>query len=316
MRKTILFISTLIIIGATVVFSISADRESAKKEYAIAIHGGAGYFPESTPKEVIQLYEKSLNNVLEKGRQMLEAGSSALDVVESVVRMMEDDSLFNAGRGAVLNAEGVAELDASIMDGATKKAGAVAGVRIIKNPISAARKIMDETKHLLLIAGGAEKFAVSQNLDTVPNSYFVTWSRYKDLKKGTVGVVVLDRKGNLAAGTSTGGMSGKMPGRVGDSPIIGAGTFADNSTCAVSCTGWGEKFIINGVAISVSHLMEYRNFTLEEAVNFVFKNKLNEKDGGLIALDKNGNAVMKFNTKSMFRGYLSSDGVKEVKIWP
>lgn len=316
MRRFILFSSTLIIITATFIFSLVTKRDDGKKDYAIAVHGGAGYFDEKTPPEVVKLYEDALSAALDRGKKMLEEGTAAIDVAEAVVRMLEDDSLFNAGRGAVLNSEGVAELDASIMDGATKKAGAVAGVKIIKNPVTAARKIMDETKHLLLVAEGAEKFAVSKGLETVPNSYFVTWSRERDLRKGTVGVVVLDKKGNLAAATSTGGMGGKMPGRVGDSPIIGAGTYADNKTCAVSCTGWGEKFIVNGVAISVAHLMEYRNLSLEEAVNYVFKNNLKEKDGGLIALDKNGNAVMKFNTKSMFRGYVSSDGVKEVKIWP
>jgi len=268
--------------------------------------------------------------------------------VETVVRFMEDCPLFNAGKGAVLDENGKAELDAAIMDGMTGMAGAVAGVTTIKNPVTAARRVMERTSHVMLIGSGAEKFARAQKLEMVDPSYFITPERLEAWKKskvvqpvktnqltkpmqpvkpataapvkdktGTVGAVALDGKGNLAAATSTGGMMGKMTGRVGDSPIIGAGTYANNKTCAVSATGHGEFFIRNVVAYDISAMMEYRGMPIEEAAKVVIMEKLrNQKaDGGLIAVDKEGNVTMPFNTNAMFRGFIKSGGEKEIAIY-
>ena len=244
--------------------------------WVLVIHGGAGGpGPGVMPAEKEKQYTDSLNQALAIGSRILDAGGSSLDAVEAVIRFMENCPLFNAGKGAVYNADGIAELDASIMDGETGMAGAVTGVHVIKNPITAARRVMTATPHVLLMGEGAEEFAKSQGLDIVDPSYFKTKDRnaqYEKMKKekeqvkkeknehGTVGCVALDNKGNLAAGTSTGGMMMKMKGRIGDTPIIGAGTYANNATCAVSCTGHGEYFIRNSVAFDVSAMMELKGF--------------------------------------------------------
>lgn len=301
----------------------------ASGKYFVVIHGGAGNITKSNLADSSQYIEK-LKEVLKKASDTLAKGGTSLDAVEVGIRIMEDSPLFNAGKGAVFNDEGKNELDASIMNGSTLMAGAVAGVTTIKNPISAARKVMEKTKHVMLIGKGAEKFAKDQGLEIVDPSYFFDqkrWDQYlknkgkselknsNDTIHGTVGVVALDKYGNLAAGTSTGGLSNKKYGRVGDSPIIGAGTYANNKTCAVSCTGTGEYFIRNVVAYDMSALMEYKNYTVQQAAEYIINEKLKAQggDGGLIALDKNGNFTMTFNTEGMFRGYANSDG--EMKVF-
>jgi len=320
--------------------SPEASPTATLKPWTLVIHGGAGGPARgvlSPDRE--KAYLQKLDEALELGGGILARGGTSLDAVEAVVRFMEDCPLFNAGKGAVLNENGKAELDASIMDGLTGKAGAVAGVTIIKNPVTAARRVMDKTGHVMLAGTGAERFARAQKLDIVDPSYFITperlesWKKSKPVQpvkparpaaghketgtKGTVGAVALDSYGNLAAATSTGGLTGKMAGRVGDSPIIGAGTYANNKTCAVSATGHGEFFIRNVVAYDVSALMEYKGASVEEAARTVIMEKLKEQkaDGGLIAVDKNGNIAMPFNTNAMFRGYIRSGGEKETAIY-
>jgi beta-aspartyl-peptidase (threonine type) len=266
-----------------------------------------------------------LQTALKIGEEILSSGGSSLDAVEKVIRYLEDNPDFNAGRGAVLTSEGKAELDASIMDGKDLSCGAVSNVKTVKNPISLARKVMENSPHVLFTSEGAESFAKQMNLEMVENEYFITpvvrekfEQRKKTTendKKGTVGAVALDKLGNLAAGTSTGGMMLKMPGRVGDVPIIGAGTYADNRACAVSCTGKGEQYIRHAVAFNVSALMLYKKITLSEAVKEIFTERLRPNDGGIIAVDKDGNYIMHYNTKSMLRGVVNSEGVFEAKIW-
>jgi L-asparaginase / beta-aspartyl-peptidase len=322
--------------GQTGIQTKSLPDSAAPKEtqWLLVIHGGAGGPVKGTMQpQKEQEYLDALERVLQTGADILEKGGTSLDAVESCIRMLEDSPLFNAGKGAVLTEEGKAELDASIMDGATLKAGAVAGVTTIKNPISAARAVMDKTKHVMLIGQGAEKFAHEAGLEMVDPSYFITEERKEQLLKmkreqeksredkdgshGTVGAVALDTHGNLAAGTSTGGMTGKMKGRIGDSPIIGAGTYANNKTCAVSGTGQGEYFIRNVVAYDISALMEYKGMPLEKAANYVIREKIAAQKavGGLIALDKNGNIAMPFNTNAMFRGFIRSGGIRNVLIY-
>ena len=302
-----------------------------KPEYVLVIHGGAGNIKKEnmTPEKEAR-YIKKLSEVLEKGSKILENGGSALDAVEASIKIMENSPLFNSGKGAVFNADGKNELDASIMDGKTLNAGAVANVTIIKNPISAARKVMEESAHVLLIKEGAEEFAKQQGLEIVEPEYFFDQNRWNSLQKikkseageeplpdekhGTCGAVALDKFGNLAAGTSTGGMTNKKFGRVGDSPIIGAGTYANNKTCAVSATGHGEFFIRNVVAYDISALMEYKNMTLSNAANYVINEKLNAS-GGVIAVDNKGNIAMPFNTNGMYRGFINSNGEMDVKLY-
>lgn len=242
---------------------------------------------------------------------MLSAQANGLDVVVHCLTMLENDPRFNAGLGAVFNDQGEVELDASVMDGSTKMAGAVAGLKHIKNPAKLARAVMEETEHVLLIGEGAEAFATSKNHQFVDNQYFLIpkraaqYKRWKEMKKnGTVGVVVLDAKGNVYAGTSTGGMMGKKYGRVGDVPIIGAGTYADNNGAAVSCTGHGEYYIRNNVAFQVNARMQYQGLSLEESAHEVIFGVLNAEagNGGLIAIDAKGNATWTFNSSGMFRG--------------
>lgn len=303
----------------------------AQKPYAIAIHGGAGVMSrERMSQERQQEYLFHLDKALEIGEKILKEGRSSTDAVVLVVSYLEDCPLFNAGKGAVFTHKGNIELDASIMEGKTRNAGAIAGVTNIKNPIKAVKLIMDKSEHVMLSGHGASEFAREQGLEMVRNSYFFTKERHQSLKRlrkqqrqklksekyGTVGCVALDKEGNLCAGTSTGGMMNKRYGRIGDSPIIGAGTWADNNTCAISCTGHGEYFIRLTVARDVASMMEYQGKSLREASHEVLE-KLTEMGGtgGFIALDKNGMIEMPFNTSGMFRGYIKSSGDKEIAIF-
>lgn len=283
-------------------------------EWTIAIHGGAGNFgTESLSEEQVIAYTESLSRALQVGTELLERGGEAIDVVTEVIALLEDDSLFNAGRGAVMTADRTHELDASIMRGDDRNAGAVSGLRNVKNPIRAARLVMFESEHVFLSGEGADRFSEAFGLEMVPNSWFTTTKVSRALDKvldreaaklGTVGCVVRDKEGRLAAGTSTGGMMAKRHGRIGDSPVIGAGTWADNATCAVSCTGHGEFFIRHAVAHSIAARMAFGGESLTAAAHAVVMNELVEAggSGGIIAVDHLGNAAMVFNTKGMFRG--------------
>ena len=292
--------------------------------YGLVIHGGAGTITrEKMSPEKEAEYRGKITEALTVGYEILEKGNASLDAVEAVVRIMEDSPLFNAGKGAVFTNAGTNELDASIMDGSTLQAGAVAGVKTVKNPISAARKVMEKTWHVMLSGDGADHFAAEQGLEIVDNNYFYTERRWNALKKaqeeekhGTVGCVALDKKGNIAAGTSTGGLTNKRWGRVGDTPIIGAGTYANNETCGVSGTGQGEYFIRGNIAYDVSALMIYRSLTVNDAAGQVI-DKLSGRGGrgGLIAMDKNGNIAMSFNTEGMYRGYRVNGSESVIKIY-
>lgn len=318
----------LIKITAIILFTLfSVYAQSNKKElnenYILLLHGGAGYshlMSDSLQTE----YKNAITEALNIGNAILKSGGTALDAVERVIRFLEDDIKFNAGRGATFTSDGTHELDASIMSGIDLSCGAVTGLKHIKNPISLARLVMEKTPHVFLSGEGAEILGKKMGVEFVEQSYFhdsvqySKWLKSKEQfdknKKGTVGCVALDRYGNLAAGTSTGGMLNKMPGRVGDSPVISAGTYADNKTCAVSCTGAGELFIKNTVAFNISALLDYKGLTLKDAVNEMVYKRLPEGSGGIIAIDKNGNYSMEFNTPTMFRGAVSNKGILEVKI--
>ncbi len=302
-----------------------------QQKYAIVIHGGAGVMSKSRMNEERRAeYKAKLNEALEVGERLLKEGVNATDVVVKVINVMEDSPLFNAGKGAVFAHNKKNELDASIMEGKTLNAGAVAGVDDIKNPINAAREVMYNSNHVLLSGKGASEFAKKQDLEIVPNEYFYTKSRFESLERlqkrerertekdniGTVGCAVLDTHGNLAAGTSTGGMTNKKYGRIGDAPIIGAGTYANNKTCAVSCTGHGEYYIRLSFARDISALMEYKNLTVTEACQEeIIKLSELEGTGGVIAIDAKGNIAMEFNTSGMFRGFIKSTGEREVAIF-
>ena len=296
----------------------------------IVIHGGAGALAPGryTPEEEAA-FEAKLNEALDAGYAVLENGGAALDAVEAAIVLMEDAPMFNAGKGAVFTRDGKNELDSSIMDGATLNAGAVAGVTRVKNPIKLARAVMEKSDHVMFARDGAEKFAKENDLEMVKPSYFKTehrWAAYKraleaeknkqkdaalfhDFKYGTVGAVALDAKGNLAAGTSTGGMMMKRYGRVGDTPIIGAGTFADNKSCAVSSTGWGEYFIRLTIARDICAQVEYQGKSVEEAADDVINHRLQDMgaDGGVIVLAPDGSYAMTFNSKGMFRGVRNAE---------
>jgi beta-aspartyl-peptidase (threonine type) len=324
MLKTLL---VLFLFGVFPACVYSQDRSAPPRSgrYTIVIHGGAGTIPQSMPDSIKQVYYDGLKKALQIGRDVLANGGRGLDAVEKVLNYFETDPHFNAGIGAVYTLAGTHEMDASIMDGRDLSCGAVAGVRHIAHPISLARLVMEKTPHVLLAYDGAEKFAESVGVKLVPGSYFDTPERYRQLlkykerheegKHGTCGCVVLDEYGNLAAGTSTGGMTGKMAGRIGDSPLIGDGTYANNKTCAVSCTGWGEKFIKHTVAFNVSALMEYKGMSLKDAADDMIYRQLQPDDGGLISVDRQGNYAMPFNTSGMFRGVATSSGTFEVMIW-
>jgi len=285
--------------------------------YVVVIHGGAGNItPSNVPEAKWKLYQAKLTEALYKADSVLKNGGVAIDAVVAAITCLEDSPLFNAGKGSVLNAKGQVEMDASIMNGENLNAGAVAGVHHVKNPILAAKAVMENSPHVLLSCQGADEFAAAQGLIMKDSAYFVTASRYdrylklkerNRLKKyGTVGCVVLDKQGRMAAGTSTGGMMMKSYGRIGDSPLIGAGTYADDQTCAVSCTGHGEYFIRYAVAYDMTALMKYKGLPLQKAADFIINEKLESVGGkgGLIAVDKQGNVTMTFNTQGMFRGKL------------
>jgi beta-aspartyl-peptidase (threonine type) len=293
----------------------------AVKKIAIAIHGGAGVMRRLSDVQQA-IYCERLERALDSGHEILEQGGSSLDAVTAAVVALEDDPLFNAGRGAVYNAAGKHELDASVMDGATLRAGAVAAVSRIKNPVLAARAVMDSSPHVLLVGKGAEDFARRHALVFVSEKYFHTEARLAALRKGlkghhgTVGAVALDRHGNLAAATSTGGYTGKLAGRVGDSPIVGAGTYADNASCAVSGTGWGEAFIRVALAHEVSARVRHLGETLMQASRAALKAVARiGGDGGLVAVDRRGNIAMPFNSEGMFRACISADGRRLAKIY-
>lgn len=319
------------------------ENKETDKKYVLLIHGGAGTILKSqmTPEKELA-YQAALTLALETGYTALKEGKSGLDAVELTIRILENSPLFNAGKGAVFTHDGKNEMDAAIMEGKTMMAGAVAGITTVKNPISAARAVMERSEHVMMVGPGAERFAQQAGLEIVDPSYFYTKERWdglqkalkndtirtrnprksklgtinKDYKFGTVGCVALDNNGNLAAGTSTGGMTNKKYGRVGDSPIIGAGTYANNQTVAISCTGWGEFYIRNVVAHDISAMMEYKGLTVVEASKAVLdKVAKMGGDGGLIALDKNGNMSMPFNTAGMYRGSVTADGKIEVLIY-
>jgi len=306
-----------------IVFAILTGSKDESVEFSIAIHGGAGTITRKnmTPGKE-NAYRSKLKETLNVGYSILNKGGTSLDAVEATIRIMENSELFNAGKGAVFTNAGTNELDASIMDGRNLKAGAVARVKTVKNPISAARKVMEETWHVMLSGDGADKFAKEQGLDIVDPSYFYTQRRWDSLKKiqvekhGTVGCVALDKHGNLAAGTSTGGITNKRWGRVGDSPIIGAGTYANNQTCAVSGTGQGEYFIRGNVAYDVSAIMEYKGKSVGEAAQNVIR-KLSDKggNGGIITMDSKGNISMPFNTAGMYRGFRKAGQAPEIFIY-
>lgn len=323
MSKIILTVTTLIIIIGTFFINISGKKDDTQpvQKYTIIVHGGAGTIKKSIPDSLKEKYVSSLSEALKIGKEILENGGKSIDAVEQVVRYLEDNPLFNAGKGAVYTSEGTHELDASIMDGSDLSTGAVTLITRVKNPVSLARLVMEKTPHVLLGGEGAEKFAETMNIEMVTNDYFDTDDRRKQLNKaqekikGTVGCVALDLHGNLAAATSTGGRTNKMPGRIGDSPLINAGTYANNKTCAVSGTGTGEEFIRHTAAYNVSALMEFKGMTLKQAADEVVFNILKKDDGGVIAVDKDGNYAMPFSTLGMYRGIANSDGVFEIKIW-
>ncbi len=323
-----------------------ATTAGERPQFMFVIHGGAGAIERSkmTP-QLEKEYRAKLTEALEAGYRVLNSNGSGLDAIEAAIRLMEDSPLFNAGKGAVFTGAGTNELDSSIMDGRTLSAGAVAGLKHIKNPISLARMVMEKSPHVMMTGEGAEAFARQQGVAMTPQSYFYTERRWHDWQKmkaeeeqkskqpkksgriardaspyvdkhGTVGAVALDRAGNLAAGTSTGGMTNKRWGRVGDSPIIGAGTYANNETCAVSATGDGEYFIRSAVAHDISALIGYKGLSVQAAADTVLdKVKQLGGTGGVIVLDKNGNFATPFNTAGMYRGYIGPDGKAVVEIY-
>lgn len=320
---------SLLIIVLALASSLIASAQTPG--YAMVIHGGAGVMDrKSMSNEQQAEYIAVLNRAIQVGDSVLSHGGTCLDAVEQAIVVMEDSPLFNAGKGAVFTHDGLVELDASVMDGKTLKAGAVAAVRDIKNPICVARAVMEKSEHVLLNGTGASQFAKYQGFEPVENSYFHTEKRYKQLqeilkkereagindKHGTVGCVALDKYGNIAAGTSTGGMANKRYGRIGDSPIIGAGTYVNNETGGFSCTGHGEYYIRLGFSRDVSALMEYKGMTVQEACREEI-GKLTKLGGtgGVIGLDRNGNMAMEFNTPGMFRGYIKSDGERKILIF-
>lgn len=322
----------------------SSDKDSVN--FGIVLHGGAGtILKENMSDSLEQAYRLKLEEAIKVGHEILENGGTAVEAVQRTVNVMEDSPLFNAGKGAVFTNDGRNELDAAIMDGATLNAGAIAGVTTVRNPIDLAIEVMENSEHVMLGGKGAETFAGERGLELVDPEYFYTEDRYKSLQRikdsekteldhddqktayfdtnikdskfGTVGAAALDKHGNLAAGTSTGGMTNKKWNRIGDVPVIGAGTYANNATCAVSGTGWGEFFIRGVVAYDISALMEYKGLSLQEAARHVIQEKNPELggNGGIIAIDHEGNMVMEFNTAGMYRATMDSKGNLETGIY-
>ena len=326
-------------IGLTALAATAQEKPNTR--FMLVMHGGAGTITrKSMTAEREKEYRDKLEEALRAGHAVLARGGTSLDAVETSIRILEDSPLFNAGKGAVFTHEGKNELDAAIMDGRTKMAGSVAGVTIIKNPISAARAVMEKSPHVMLIGRGAELFATKMGLEIVDPSYFWTERRWKALQEellkeqqgkpqaelerapenrfGTVGAVAVDQFGNLAAATSTGGTTNKQYGRIGDSPIIGAGTYADNESCAVSATGAGEFFIRWTVAHEIAALMKYKGLTVQQAADQVINKTLKAvpgAEGGVIALDAKGNFATPFNTEGMYRGWMGADGVAHIGIY-
>ncbi len=318
-------------------FSCKPPSNSIKKNdnsnFAIVIHGGAGIMSKSNMSEKIrEKYINKLDEAVTVGYEILKNGGTSQEAVEKTIIVMENSTLFNAGKGAVFNYDGNVELDASFMDGYSLNAGAISGSSRIKNPISAAISVMKNSPHVMLSGQGADEFAESQKLDLKPNSYFKTQRRLNSLmnsksedsllhnieqKIGTVGCVALDKYGNISAGTSTGGMTNKRWNRIGDAPIIGAGTYANNKTCGVSATGWGEFFIRSVAAYDISSLMEYKDLSVKEAARIVIHEKIGMMggDGGVIAIDSHGNVAMEMNTEGMYRAHVDSKGNKIIKIF-
>lgn len=336
--KIVPFQRLVILLMGFVVFAVSPVVAQDKGVYAIIVHGGAGSSPAQLGDQARRGREQAVERVLKVGVSVLKDGGTSLDAVEKVIRSMEDDPIFNAGKGAVFNSAGGHELDASIMNGKDLSCGAVAGVGVVKNPISLARLVMTKTRHVLLAGDGAERFGREMGVEIVGQDYFSTetarkrWERTKKKQEadrerkgatfpsvrpsylGTVGCVALDRFGNIAAGTSTGGLSNKKYGRIGDSPIVGAGTYADNRTCGVSCTGIGEHYIRNAIAYDISAQMKYTNCTVTQAVDTAIKKTLKPGYGGIIALDRKGNMAAGYNTGGMTRGMANSKGLFVVRL--
>lgn len=333
MHRNLLYIIAGLFFACTQT-SESEQPMSTRPEYVLVIHGGAGTITRAEmTAEMEAAYLVALNAALDVGEQILRDGGTSLDAVEKTIMSLEDSPLFNAGKGSVYTHEGTNEMDASIMDGRNRMAGAVTCVQGIRNPIVAARAVMEKSEHVMLSGTGAETFAAEHGIAMAPSEYFFTQRRWDALqhalerdapvdtlteqeKHGTVGALALDKHGNLAAATSTGGMTNKRFGRIGDTPVIGAGTFADNATCAVSGTGHGEYFIRYAVGHAVSAAMEYGQMSLEEAAHHVVHEKLkpNGGSGGLIGLDAEGNVAMPFNTEGMYRGY-TRPGERVVRIY-
>jgi beta-aspartyl-peptidase (threonine type) len=340
-------ISALLLVGVLTV-SVIADPSNNRPlgPWAIAIHGGAGRLSPDMDRQQRDSLEQSLRQALQAGTKILSTGGSALDAAETIVVMLEDDPQFNAGKGAVFTRDGTHELDASIMDGATLRCGGVAGLKYQKNPIKVARLVMEHTPHVLLAGEGAEAFAGEQRQQRVAQDYFYTNRRFRELQRalakkghkplekpayplrvdsrtgrpgeegpgGTVGCVALDACGNLAAATSTGGLTGKLPGRVGDTPICGAGTYANNENCAVSCTGKGEQYVRHSIAARVAMLMNERGLNVDESVSHCLNEILEPGDGGIIAVDRQGRISMRATTGTMPRGVADSTGRFETAI--
>ncbi len=331
MIRMVLFIITLLLMGACKEANQQKSHHPSNDDqfpmYAMVIHGGAGtILKKNMTDEKEKAYTNALNEALSIGEKILKNGGTSADAVEKTINYLENSPLFNAGKGAVFTHHETNELDASLMYGNDLSAGAVGGVNTIKNPISAARTVLEKSEHVFMVGKGAEEFASLHDIEMVDPSYFYTERRYKSLKRikdqestelsesddvnkkhGTVGAVALDLQGNIVAGTSTGGMTNKKYNRIGDSPIIGAGTYANNKTCGVSCTGHGEFFIRYAVAHAISSAMEYGNMNVQEAGDLVINQQLVEAGGtgGAIILDQNGNIAMPFNTEGMYRGYVN-----------
>ena len=334
MRKLFAWVAPLaaLVGGNAAMAQDKAPAPRQESRWSIAIHGGAGVLERySLTPEKDAAYRAALKAALDAGSAVLKAGGSSLDAVTAVITRLEEDPKFNAGKGAVYTWDGIHELDAAIMDGKTRAAGAVAGVTTVRNPILLARKVMEDSPHVMLAGKGAEQFAKERGLELVPNSFFDTPERLEALKKvktgkvtaldvdikfGTVGAVALDTHGNLAAGTSTGGMTGKRWNRIGDAPIIGAGTYAENGACAVSATGWGEYFIRVGVARTICARMSMKGESAQAAADAVLGDvaKLGG-DGGVIVVGANGDAVFGIEASGMYRGRATSAGVNQVAIY-
>ena len=326
----------LITLFIIVLFS-SCQSEYEENNIAIVIHGGAGtILKENMTPELESAYLQKLEEAVKTGYQILQEGGTSQKAVEETIKIMENSPLFNAGVGAVLTNDETVSLDASFMEGSNLNAGAIAGSKYIKNPISAAISVMDDSPHVLLSSEGADEFAIKMGLDTMPNSYFITERRLNsvrrakkndelsfvvdpfinDYKYGTVGCVAIDKNGNISSGTSTGGTTNKKWGRIGDAPIIGAGTYANNNCCGISATGWGEHFIRNVVAYDIAAQMMYNDKSIIEASRESLEKVMKTGgDGGVIGLDKNGNVSMEFNTAGMYRAFIGNDGELTVKIY-